>query len=451
MTRSVVPHLRRRESGVVHSMDTGGCTVATDHGVSMDVERLLRLHEADIVDFAAKLIAVPSENPPGDERAIASAIARESASLGLPAPVVVAREPHRPNLLFRIDCGRPGPCLMYNGHMDTKPVGDRSKWQTDPFEPVVRDGMLYGLGAADMKGGVAALLYAATAIARVSDRLCGSLLLVLSADEEAGGAYGAEYLAAGGHVHADIGLIAEPAGIRGDWEYLNIMSRGEACFRVKVRGTQMHSSISDIVPSVNANMKMAEIMLRMKDELRFSHEANPLCPQGVTAGFAVMARGGVFYGILPGYAEFATDVRTLPGMSQEQIRYDIEAFLAKLRDEDPCLEVDFEFEPLPLGWIEPVVVSEKHAFVKALANTSEKVLGRTPKMGAFPAWTDARFFQHEAGIPTIPAFGPGVLTVTHAPNERVSVRSLIEASRIYALAATRYLSQSDLNVDKEEC
>ena len=70
------------------------------------------------------------------------------------------------------------------------------------------------------------------------------------------------------------------------------------------------------------------------------------------------------------------------------------------------------------------------------------VLGKVPQLGAYPAWTDARFFQHVAGVPTIPAFGPGLLTVAHGPNERVLVESIVKASRIYALSGARYLSMS---------
>ena len=159
-----------------------------------EIETFLEDHERDIIDFACKLVATPSENPPGDESAIAEVITAKAVELGLPEPRVVAREPHRPNLVFEIMGDETGPRLMYNGHIDTKPVGDLSKWNTDPLNPVIKDGFLYGLGASDMKGGVAALLYAAAAIARVQDKLKGSLLLVLTGDEEAGGAYGAEYL-----------------------------------------------------------------------------------------------------------------------------------------------------------------------------------------------------------------------------------------------------------------
>jgi acetylornithine deacetylase len=209
---------------------------------------------------------------------------------------------------------------------------------------------------------------------------------------------------------------------------------------VKVHGTQMHSSIADLVPSVNANVKMAEVLTRLARELRFTYQPHPLCPQGVTMGPGVMVSGGVSYGVLPGYAEFATEVRLLPGMTVEGVKRDVQQFLSEVCADDPDLDVEVEFEHGPLRYIAPVVVSEEHPFVRRLQAAAEQILGQCPPQGAFPAWTDARFFDAISGIRTIPAFGPGLLVVTHAPNEHVRVESIVEACKIYALAAASYLT-----------
>ena len=413
----------------------------------MDLDRYRRrTHEflADqrepLFDFACRLIATPSENPPGDERAVAQVAAAELRALGLGEPQVHAKAPARPNLVCPVELGGAGPCLVYNGHLDTKPVGDRTRWRTDPFEPVVQDGRLYGLGSTDMKGAVAALTYAAAALRAVASDLPGALSLVFSADEETGGAFGAQYLCEAGLVEGDAALIAEPSGITRHWEHLYPSSRGETCFRIRVRGTQMHGAIHDLLPSVNASVRLAEVLVRTAHELEFRHQPHPLCPQGVTASWGSVLEGGVFYGVYPGTAEFGTDIRTLPGMTREQIAEDIEAFLDRLRRDDPELEVEYEFEPLPLGWIETVEVPPEHPLVRAALRASEAVLGQAPTLSMFPAWTDARFFSSVAGIPTIPAFGPGELPLAHAPNEYIEVESLPQAAAIYALTAAGYLA-----------
>ncbi|HEB27787.1 MAG TPA: M20 family peptidase [Porticoccus sp.] len=398
-------------------------------------------HQTELLEFASQLIATLSVNPPGDETQMASVISAKMVDLGLGQPQTLAKSKTRPNLILEIEGNSSsGPSLMLNGHMDTKPVGDRDRWNTDPFDPVISNGMLYGLGSADMKSALAAIVYAASSIKAMGIDWGSKLILTFTADEEAAGTFGAEYIAQEAGINADIALIGEPVGIKKDWEYIGLISRGETCYRIKVRGTQMHSSIADLVPSVNANVKMAEVLVRMSQELEFAFEPHPYCPQGVTMGAGVMVSGGVSYGVLPGYAEFSTDVRLLPGMTVEGVRKDVETFLDKLRREDPELEVDVEFEPPPLGYIPPVVVSENEPFIHHLQSAAQKVLGQTPPFGAFPAWTDARFFDSIAGITTIPAFGPGLLTVTHAPNEHLSVESIIQACKMYAIAAMEYLT-----------
>jgi acetylornithine deacetylase/succinyl-diaminopimelate desuccinylase-like protein len=98
-----------------------------------------------------------------------------------------------------------------------------------------------------------------------------------------------------------------------------------------------------------------------------------------------------------------------------------------------------EFEAPPFDWIAPVELPPAHPFVACLEEASTQVLGICPPRRAFPAWTDARFFTEIAGIPAIPAFGPGLLTAIHRPNEHVSVEAIIQAAKIYALAAIAYL------------
>lgn len=392
--------------------------------------------QEEFIEFVQELIKTPSENPPGNESDVAEVITRRAKKLGMPEPKELAKKGNRPNLIFEIEGKGDGPTLMYNGHMDTKPVGVLEKWQYPPFNAVIKDNKMFGLGTSDMKGAVAAMLYAGAICQR--EELEGNLKLVFTADEEAGGTYGAEYVTKNGNIYADIGLIGEPCGIKKNWETLSLIARGETCFRTKVYGTQMHSSINDLVPSVNASIKMAQLLVKMNSDLKFNYPLHPLIPQGVTKGYGVMIKGGVYYGVLPGYAEFSTDIRLLPGMTPDDIKRDVLSFIKKVKEDDHELEVEIEFEPLPLGYIKPTEVPADEPFVKILQDISSKVLSFPPELGAFPAWTDSRFFD-EIGINTIPAFGPGLLTVTHSPKEYVEIKSLVEALKIYSLAACKYL------------
>lgn len=417
---------------------------ASEAGLTEQDQQILSFIDSrreDLIALACELIATPSITPPGDERQVVALLLKRLPGLGLDGAQVVGPKPERPSLLYRLR-GRSGrPTLLYNGHIDTKPVGEEAarQWRTDPLRPTILDGRLYGLGSADMKGAVAAMVYAASALKQIVPQMEGDLLLALSADEEGGGSEGAGFLCRGGYIKADFGLIGEPSGVRREWEYIQLVSRGICFFRTKVYGTQMHSSISNILPSVNASVKMAQVMVRFSRDLTLSHRPHPLCPFGVTVNPGVMVRGGVFYGVNPGYAEFATDIRVIPGMTLEGVRRDLEAFLDDLRAEDSDLKVELEFES-PQPWIPPTEIAPENPLVQALVECSRAVLGQAPPLGAYPATTDSPKFQLEAGVPTVPSFGPGIITLAHGPNEWVGVESIVQAAKIYALAARRLLT-----------
>lgn len=394
----------------------------------------------ELLAFACDLVATPSPNLPGDERAVAERIRAEMRRLGLLDVETIAREPDRPNIICRVKGKSPGPTLMLCGHSDTKPVGDRSKWDTDPFTPVIRDGKLYGLGATDMKGAVAAMVYAAAALQQSEQPFGGVLMLVINADEERSMRLGSEYLATEYGIQADIALLGEPSAIAGEeFEYLHIVSRGVCCFTIRVRGTQMHSSLSSRLPCVNAAAKLAEVLIGMNRELELTCTPHPLCAEP-TVNLGVRLEGGVGYGVVPGVAEFQVDIRTLPGMTFEQLRTDVEACLDRLRHADPELQVEAVFEQPPLDWRPATEVPQDHPFVQTILQSSEKVLGRRPMLSAFPGGTDAMNYQAIAGIPTIPSFGPGWLDLAHGPNECVGVEAIVQAAKVYADAAGWYLS-----------
>jgi acetylornithine deacetylase len=291
-----------------------------------------------------------------------------------------------------------------------------------------------------MKGAVAAMVYATAALSQCKTDLAGDVLLVINADEERSMTFGSEFLATDYGIQADVALLGEPSGIDGpEFEFLHLLSRGISCFRIRVFGTQMHSSLTDRMPSVNANIKLAEVLTRMNLELRLTFTPHALCA-APTVNLAVRIEGGVGYGVCPGVAEFQADIRTLPGMTREGLRADLERCLDCIRRDDPDLRIELEFEQPPLDWVPATEVRADHPLVATLLIASEQVLGWQPGLSAFPGGTDAAKFHGLAGIPTIPSFGPGWLSLAHGPNECVGVEAIVQAAKIYALAAQSYLS-----------
>jgi acetylornithine deacetylase len=403
-----------------------------------DAMAFLAGREEEVIDLTRRLIAAPSENLPGDETAPAEVVTDALAVFGLPAPTVVAAEPHRPNLLVRIDGARPGPHLGLCGHLDTKPVGEAAgEWRTDPFVATTDGDRLYGLGSTDMKGAVAAMVLAGAAFASVADRAAGSLTLIFTADEEYGSTKGAEFLVKSNALDVDAIVLGEASGVHSDWEAIRIVSRGFSGFKVTVHGTQMHSSISDVMPSVNAVEAMGHVLAGMRRALHVRYPPHPLCPNGPTINIGVRAQGGVGYGVLPGYAEFWSDIRTTPGMTQDVLKADVEDALERLRPEALGAEVAMVFAP-GLGWLAPTEVPPDHPMVRACHLAAAEILGESPPLGAFPGASDAWPFQGMGGIPTIAGFGPGLLPLAHGPNEWVSQTAVIQASKIYALTALAF-------------
>ena len=404
----------------------------TAERAEQQVLALLAERERDVVELTRELVAAPSPNPPGDERKAAEVARQAMTVLGYGKVETIARAENRPNVVGEVEAGA-GRTLILNGHLDTKPPGDEAEWETGPYDPVVRDCRLSGLGSADMKGAVAAMIHAGGALAEAG-ALSGTLKVVLTADEEAGSSCGAAYLA--DMIEADAVLVGEPTGIESGWEYVAVASRGVSCFDVRTFGTQMHSSLSDRLHCVNASVKLARVLVRFADDFRPTHEEQP-ATGSPTLNPGVLLRGGVFYGVYPGQAEFGVDVRTVPGMTLERLQAEVQLFLDGLRADDPELDVTARWVE-DLAWFPPCAIDPAHPLVAAARSAGETVLARELPLGTMPAATDGSYWAG-AGKPCVPAFGPGLLPLAHRPNESVSVPEIVEASRIFALTALRYL------------
>jgi len=150
----------------------------------------------ELVDLATEMIHTHSENPPGDERGISKLVGDKLTSLGFEVEFVEAA-PNRINTLGVLRGSGGGKNFLFNDHYDTMPAAlpNLEAWSTDPFKAVVKSGKLYGRGASDSKGAIAAALTAARALVALGIRLKGNFHIHTVADEEAGGKYGTKYLA----------------------------------------------------------------------------------------------------------------------------------------------------------------------------------------------------------------------------------------------------------------
>jgi acetylornithine deacetylase/succinyl-diaminopimelate desuccinylase-like protein len=403
----------------------------------------------DVLDIARELVRTPSPNPPGGERAVAALVQDLLPALQLPNPQVIARHESRPNLWVTLDFGAGGRHLVLSGHLDTKPVGDAT-WSVDPFAADVEGDQLYGLGSGDMKSALAAMLVAASRLARNSPS-CGRLSLLFTADEENGSAYGAHHVARSVPLSADGVVIGEPGGIHEDYDRLHLVSRGITRLRLVARGRQGHSSLSDELGTRNAGVDAARLVTEVADSLALDSPANVHGIGGwtPTVNTGMAYRGGVGFGILPGVMAVDTEVRLLPGMQREAIT---EAFtaVAERVSQEIGADLRIEFDQPPNDWLPATLVVPSDPLVEAARAAFPAVLGAVPAPTVFPGTTDATWFNAVQGLPTLPALGPGLLRRAHAADEWVSITAVNQAVELYTNLATTYCSGDTVPAALEE-
>lgn len=391
----------------------------------------------DVVELAQRLVRTPSPNPPGDERAVAGVVQDVLRELGLPVAEMVAVDDTRPNLLVTLDFGPDGRHLVLSGHLDTKPVGD-AEWTVDPLGADLDGDRLYGLGSADMKAAIAAMLVAA---ARLADRPPpgGRLSLLLTADEEDGAMFGAHHVARTRPLDADAVVIGEPGGIETDFDRIHLVSRGIARLRLVARGRQGHSSLSAVAGTRNAGVDVARLVAAVADELALDVPPNDDGLEGwaATVNSGMRFRGGVGYGVLPGRMAVDTEVRLLPGMDRGALT---DAFI-ELADRVAArtgADLAVEYDAAPNDWLPAAAVAKGHPIAQAAQLACRQVLDTNPPLSVFPGTTDATWFQAGQGLPTLPALGPGLLRRAHGADEWVSVAAVRRSVDLYETLAAQF-------------
>jgi acetylornithine deacetylase len=328
--------------------------------------------------------------------------------------------------------------LLFNGHIDSVSVEPRSSWSSDPLRAQERDGMLYGRGACDMKGGVAAMVLAAQTLAELGVALAGDVLVNTVTDEEWNGAGG---LAAAAHgVRADAGLVPEATGFEA-W----VGCRGILNPTVTVKGRAGHAETPQ--PSwreggaVNA-IEKAERILAAARRLNEDWSTRPDLRHPLLAPGSLVPTiiaGGEWWVTFPAACRITFDVTYLSGQADAEgygtgVQHEIEEWIrAAVREDDwlaehpPTFSWSTDLPPAELAGDHPIVLTAMSAAVD---------IGRPSRVGALHAWHDPATFTR-CGTPTI-SFGPSGFGTAHGVDECVSVDDLVACAKAYALAALRF-------------
>ncbi len=436
------------------------------------VERraLEALDDAGLVAFLRELIAIPSLD--GDETPAQQRVAAWMAAAGLQTDVwsidleELATHPDWCHEIERQDAlgvvgwtGEPadggvadpagGRDLLLNGHIDVVPVGDTAAWTTSPWDPVVRDGRVYGRGAVDMKGGLCCALFAAKAVRDAGIRLRGRLSVASVVGEEDGGT-GTLAAILRGHV-ADGAVVVEPTRLR-----VVPAQAGSLMFRLIVHGLSAHGCVRE--EGVSAVEKFVPLLaaLRRLEADRCGVSEQPPTGGGPGAAVAGDPRSPLFTGYrLPWPIEVGT-VRagdwasSVPdtlvaegrhgvgiGESVAEARRVFEEAITRAAAADPWLA---EHPPEVEWWggrFDPAVTSLDDPVVTTLTEAARVVTGTPPAVEGVTYGADMRLLVNVGRIPTV-LFGPGDVRVAHMPDEHVAIAELEAAARALIVTAVRF-------------
>lgn len=383
---------------------------------------LTSIKETEVIKFCQELVRINSVNPPGDELPIAEYVASTLKKFGLEVELV-KHSPTRASVLARLRSPSEKPGLLYNGHLDTVPIG-AEKWTHDPFAAEVTEGKIWGRGTVDMKGGLAALMVAVKTLAGVRMPLRGDLILAATAGEETD-SQGAMAIAA----RSDIGplqavMIAEPSD-----NGIYVAEKGAFWLELTTHGKTAHGS----TPALGRNAVMMMLTLISElEKLAIPYQEHPMLG-GLTRSVNTIA-GGMKTNVVPDYCVVTVDMRTVPGQDHLAILRRVEDLIVDLSYRIP----DFKASVKVTNDRLPVETSTGEPVVQSFADVVAEMTGEKPIPKGASYYTDGAALVPALKTPMI-ICGPGDPKLAHQPNEHVEVSKLVQAAKIFTLAAVRLL------------
>lgn len=394
-----------------------------------------------VIDDLRDLIRIPSVT--GSEEAVAAWAAAALRDAGMAVeeiaadPDVIRADPawpgqEMPRTSLPVIIGRAGRTggrrLILSGHLDVVPAGDPATWTADPWAAELRDGEVYGRGACDMKGGVAAILAGVRALHALGDldRLDGELLVVLVPSEEDGGQGTLAAIRAG--ATGDLAVIAEPSGLD-----IVVAHAGAITFRLTVPGRAAHASRRR--EGVSALDKLWVISRALEDDeaRRNAEETDPIMtalgmPYPTMIG---IVRGGEWASTVLDrvVADGRYGVRL--GQSAADAEAELRACIAAACAADEFLRdhpVEVEITGARFG---SARVPAAHPLPVGLARVAEAVTGRKPALLGAPYGADMRLFINVGDTPCV-IFGPGDVRIAHSADEHVPLDEVVQCAAVLA-------------------
>ncbi|GAA4533682.1 succinyl-diaminopimelate desuccinylase [Chelativorans composti] len=381
----------------------------------------------DPVENLVTLIRCPSVTPA--EGGALAALEAMVKPLGMSVDRPVFDEPGEAsveNLYARF--GSEGPHLMFAGHTDVVPAGDEAAWSHPPFGGVIDNGILYGRGAVDMKGGIACFVAAVARYVEKHGAPKGSISLLITGDEEGPAVNGTvkllQWAAERGETW-DASIVGEPTCPQALGDMIKIGRRGSLSGRVTVSGRQGHVAYPHLADNpVRGLLSLAEALLN--PALDSGTEQFPATNLEITS----IDVGNPATNVIPAKASFAFNIRFNDLWNAERLKAEIELRLRAAAEDKRFRsgrEEPVQFELKWVGNVSPVFLTHDEKLINTLSASIEAVTGRTPELSTTGGTSDARFIKDYCPVVEFGLVGQTM----HMVDERVAVADLEELTRIY--------------------
>ena len=422
----------------------------------MKIDRLLKeIKKEDLIQLTQDLIRIRSvRGQGGNEREVALFVSHLLEEMGLDV-VVEEVEPGSPNVIAVLQGQKEGPCLMFECHTDVVTEGDASAWKYDPYEGKLVGNRIYGRGACDTKGNLAAAIKAVQAISQWGIPFHGRILLGILVDEEGLMSGVKHFIRQGWTQNVNAAIICEPVD-----NHLCITQKGALRAELMTTGKMSHGAmplagLNPIPPMVSILEKLKQ--LEEEEIERLGKNAFLGYPSITPTVLQAPVRGEPQLNVVPYQCRALLDIRTIPGQSHEALKKQLEDIVREEErsineslDSGPLKEIResierglskglaFEaklnvFEDRP--WTK---TSQEEPIVQAVSRAYRTVTGEEAIYEGVPGATDGTFLSAWAGIPIV-TLGAGKWTIPHQKDEWVSVDDLYLTTKIYAAAALEYL------------
>jgi succinyl-diaminopimelate desuccinylase len=409
-----------------------------------------------LVALTQDLIRIPSVNPPGRHyREVCDLLAQRLRPQGFVTDLIRAegapgdsdRHP-RWNLVAQRQGPRPGECVHFNSHLDVVEVGHG--WTTDPFGGEVRDGRVYGRGACDMKGGLAASVIAVEAFLSVCPDFAGAVEISATGDEESGGYGGVAYLAERGWFDpARVQHVIIPEPLNKDRICLG--HRGVWWAEIETKGRIAHGSMPFLGDSAIRHMGavLEEIERTLYPLLATKRTAMPVVPEGarqstlninsIHGGEAEPEEGftGFPAPCVADRCRIVIDRRFLIEEDLAEVKAEVTRMLEGIRADRP----GFAYEVRDLHEVIPTMTDRDAPIVRTVGEAITRVLGAPPDHVVSPGTYDQKHIDRIGRLRNCIAYGPGILDLAHQPDEWVGIDDMVQSAQVMALSLGTLLAR----------